>query len=86
MSRDVQPARHKNRRLYFFSFIPLEESMKKTVISLAIASSVSALAAAPAAAQSATGTLRAGAARIEITPPASPAYPAMNEYDHEKLA
>ncbi|UXS42253.1 hypothetical protein FY150_21190 [Agrobacterium tumefaciens] len=85
MSRDVQPARHKNRRLYFFSFIPLEESMKKTVISLAIASSVSALAPAPAAAQSATGTLRAGAARIEITPPASPAYPAMNEYDHEKL-
>ncbi|MEV6106491.1 neutral/alkaline non-lysosomal ceramidase N-terminal domain-containing protein [Streptomyces sp. NPDC051940] len=31
------------------------------------------------------GQLRAGAARVDITPPADPKYPALNEYDSEKL-
>ncbi|WP_020388863.1 neutral/alkaline non-lysosomal ceramidase N-terminal domain-containing protein [Kribbella catacumbae] len=31
------------------------------------------------------GQLRAGAARVDITPPVNPAYPPLNEYEHEKL-
>ena len=37
---------------------------------------------APAAAQS---DLRAGAARVDITPAADPAYPALGQYEHEQL-
>jgi neutral ceramidase len=31
------------------------------------------------------GALRAGAARVDITPPVDPKYPPLNEYEHEKL-
>ena len=33
----------------------------------------------------AKGQLRAGAARVDVTPPANPKYPPLNEYEHEKL-
>src|SRR5208337_2289212 len=38
-----------------------------------------------ASAMNAQGTLRVGAARVDITPPANPAHPPSGKYAHEKL-
>lgn len=59
--------------------------MKKAATVLAIAACAVTMTMMPAGAQEKAGTLRVGTARIDITPPANAAYPAMNEYEHEKL-
>jgi hypothetical protein len=40
---------------------------------------------APGAAVVRHGSLRAGAARVDITPPVNPEYPPSGKYAHEKL-
>jgi hypothetical protein len=40
---------------------------------------------APGAAAARHGSLRAGAARVDITPPVNPEYPPSGKYAHEKL-
>jgi neutral ceramidase len=60
--------------------------MKSTALRFAIfLFGVGAVLPAPAAAAGQHGTLRAGAARVDITPPANPEYPPSGKYSHEKL-
>jgi hypothetical protein len=60
--------------------------MKKTALRFAIfLLGVGVVAPAPGAAAVQHGSLRAGAARVDITPPVNPEYPPSGKYAHEKL-
>jgi neutral ceramidase len=60
--------------------------MKNTALRFAIfLFSVGVVTLAPGAAAVQHGSLRAGAARVDITPPVNPEYPPSGKYAHEKL-
>ena len=60
--------------------------MKSSVFRSALWALGAALALAPAGPAAAeSGSLRAGAARVDVTPPENPEYPAPGQYDHERL-
>ncbi|TCC37839.1 neutral/alkaline non-lysosomal ceramidase N-terminal domain-containing protein [Kribbella speibonae] len=54
------------------------------VLAVSVGSAPMVTSAVTPVAQS-KGQLRAGAARIDVTPPVNPKYPPLNEYEHEKL-
>lgn len=57
----------------------------KIQLKLLLAMSLAVVAASGALARSVPGTLRVGAAKIDITPPPSAEHPSLNEFEHEKL-
>jgi neutral ceramidase len=60
--------------------------MKNTALRFAIfLLAVGVVSPAPCAAAAQHGSLRAGAARVDITPPVNPEYPPSGKYAHEKL-
>ena len=60
--------------------------MKNAFIRIALTALVATLALAPTSiAQTQSGKLKVGAARVDITPPINPDYPPSGKYAHEKL-